>query len=176
MQIRVGNPLLTVTAAKSWELSYWCCTDNLPLCTSHIPQISSFPSRAAEMHLVTHCHEQWDFVFVCACVFVCVVVGLLTSPERYILALSLHDNWGHCHGDWDGIKVRRVGCQGKDRCFCRQCPSPFHSHPMEPSRKPHDSHDYSQNDVHQSGKQDHPCVRSTFHFLQIKENTLNDIA
>lgn len=79
-------------------------------------------------------------------------VLLLTAPERYILALCLHDNWGHCHSNWDGIKVWRVGCQREDGCFCRQCPSPFHRHPMETTRKPHDPHDDLQNYVHQSEK------------------------
>ncbi len=87
---------------------------------------------------------------------------LLTAPERYILALGLHDNWGHCHCDWDGVEVWRVRCKGEDRCLCRQCPSPFHSHPMKTSRKPHDPHDDLQNYVHQSGSKMHSCVRDTF--------------
>lgn len=73
---------------------------------------------------------------------------LLTAPERYILALSLHYNGSHCHGDWDGIEVGRVGCQGEDGCFCRHRPSAFHSHPMETTRKPHDPHDDLQSYVH----------------------------
>lgn len=77
---------------------------------------------------------------------------VLTAPERYVLALSLHDDGGHCHGDWDGIKVGRVGGQGEDGCFCRQRPSTFHRHPMEPPHKPHDPHDDLQNYVHHSEK------------------------
>lgn len=76
---------------------------------------------------------------------------LLTAPNRYILALSLHNNWGHSHRNWDGIKVGRVGRQGEDGCFCRQRPLPFHSYPMKTSCKPHDPHDDLENYVHQSG-------------------------